>query len=111
MKVLWFAFVVVVVVAAVVTNLDEARDLLQQFLKRPLIIQILIGFVVWLITLMIVGYLISATLFEREKGGEAEGWGLIAFFILLPPAWPIAVIMLLVILIGNSRDRSKGRRR
>ena len=99
---LWLALAVAVMVTIVVVKKDALRDtprlLLDSFLKRPLISQIIIGFVVWLI-LVIVPWFIYSHLVEWPEG---EGQGLVSlarlffFSIVWPPAWPIAVIMLLV---------------
>ena len=110
---LWLALVVVVVVTAVVANLDKVRDFkvrdflqqqLDSFLKRPLISQIIIGFVVWLI-LVIVPCIVFWSVFwyvvgQPEEGQGLAAWGcLFAFLIVWPPAWPIAVILLPVLWI------------
>ena len=99
---LWLALVVVVVVTAVVVKKDALRDtprlMWDSFLKRPLIGKIIIGFVVWIISLF-VGWSIYSTLFEEPEEGE-QFWAL-AFLFLWPPAWPIAVIVLLVMWIGK----------
>ena len=99
---LWLALVVAVMVTIVVVKKDALRDtprlLLDFFLKRPLISKIIIGFVAWLISL-IVGWSIYSHVFEEPEEGS-QFWAL-AFLILWPPAWPIAVIVLLVMWIGS----------
>ena len=72
-RVVWFAFVVAIVVAAIAANLDEVRDTFQQrldlFLKRPLIIQIIAGFSVWLIFGMFVPFMVYSYLVEQPAEG------------------------------------------
>jgi len=103
---LWLAFVVVVVVYAVVANLDEVPGFLKQtldsFLKLPLISQIIIGVVVWLISLIVGWYIYSYLFKEPEEGSQ---FWVLAFLILWPPAWPIAVIVLLVMWIMKRNGR------
>lgn len=100
---LWLAFVVAFAVYSVAANLDEVRDFLQQqldsFLKRPLTSQIIIGFIIWLIS-VIVPFIVYSYLVEQPEEGPGCGW-LFFFLIVWPPAWPIAVILLLVMWIGS----------
>ena len=95
---LWIVLVVVFVVCAVVANLDNLRRLPASFLKSSLISQIIIGFVVWLISL-IVGFIIFGYWLDYQAKRGAEVWfgWLSLYLIFWPPAWPITVILLLVI--------------
>jgi hypothetical protein len=85
------------VVIAVVTNLNGARDLFQQrlldpFLKLPLRSQIIIA-IVWLILAIAP----LPALWERFDSGEFEGFA--AFFV-WPPVWPFLVIFYLVLFVA-----------
>ena len=110
---LWLAFLaffVALVVFGVVNNVYGIRDFpkqqLDSFLNRPLIGQILIGFVGWLISL-IAGFVIFGYWIEYQAKRGAEIWfgWLALYFIFWPPAWPIAVILFPVLWIINKCRR------
>lgn len=110
--ILWAAFVVAIGAYLVATNWDALRDFFLQlsfkqlwdsFLQLSRVIQIIIGFVVWLIS-VIVPAIVVVPLFAKksEEGGWLYYW---AYLFLWPPAWPLGVILLFVILIGKLWSR------
>jgi hypothetical protein len=67
---IWVAFVLAIIVLLVLFNLDEVRDLLSQlldsFARLPLISKILIGFAIWLVSVIVPGFFFGTCLGPRR---------------------------------------------
>jgi hypothetical protein len=102
---LWLAFIVTILVIIVVIHLDEARStfqqLLESFLHRSLAVRILIGFVVWLLSVIVPGSLflvVIRPMAEENVGDDTGGFGyFLPFLVFWPPAWPVALILWLLL--------------
>ena len=94
---LWLLFVLVIAASVIVFKWDNFRGFLQHlmasFHQRPLISQIIIGVVVWLVA-VIVPYLVYAYL-SQDSDADDEARVLV-FVVLWPPAWPIALLLWLL---------------
>jgi hypothetical protein len=87
---LWLAFVLALLIVAVVDNRDTIRD---SFLKLSPIVRILVGFAVWLVS-VVAPFVAFFSLNEPEEGPGLDVMD--AFLVIWPPAWPIALILLLL---------------
>jgi len=100
---IWVAFVLAIIVLLVLFNLDEVRDLLSQlldsFARLPLISKILIGFAIWLVSVIVPGFFFWY-LFGPQESDEDETGGLghlLLFLIIWPPGWPIALSLWIIL--------------
>jgi len=99
---IWLIFVVAIIVLVVAFNLEEVRSflnkLLDSFVKLSLLGKILIGFAIWL-ALVIIPLFVYAYLVEQPEEGPGIFW-LFFYTIIWPPAWPIAIVLWILIRHG-----------
>ena len=98
-RLIWLAFVVAIIVIVVAFNLEAARlffnSLLVFFVRMSLLCKILVGFIVWL-ALVIIPFI--AFIFVVGEPEEGPGIYVLLFFALIwPPAWPIAIVLWILI--------------
>lgn len=95
----------------IAAGLDYSH-LLGRFLEWPLASKIVVGVLVWL-ALMVAGWFLLAFLNERfgwDLGSEGPGFDLLGTYLVFwPPAWPVAVVaglvLLVLVLVNRIKDR------
>jgi len=96
---LWFAFVLGLIVCVIAVEPESIAGVIKgvwsSYLRPPLGRQILIGFAVWLGS-VILPFMFYRFLVEPPEEGPPLSW-LFAFFIIWPPAWPLAIIFIVLI--------------
>jgi hypothetical protein len=98
-RISWLILVVAIIVLAIIINTEAVKkgfeNILTWFLELALISRILIGFVLWLASVIIPFIVFTYIVGEPEEGpGILFVW---FFTIIWPPAWPIAIVLWILI--------------
>jgi hypothetical protein len=98
--------VAAILIMIVVTHTDETRStfqrLLQFFRKPPLVVKIPIGCSLWLVSVVVPGILawyVFGHKFEESCDDEGEFVFYLVFIVFWPLAWPIALIVVPILLL------------